>query len=189
MSEEQVIELLEYIDISYPYFLRNDKIDETVKTWLEILHQYDYQEIKQNLEIYMKREENQKRPPTAYGLTNGLVKIKEKVNWDKMVYFCDNCHRPFNDYNKMMEHRARENSIEYIINQSVKWFNRTLSMQEIKSLWDMDQDKFNSNYQKLLQHIYRNTKNEDEKRIIGYIFNPPNIKDAMNFLNKRGEIV
>lgn len=184
MSKEEVVNLLKFLDNNYQGFFKDRDFDGMVKDWLDILCKYDGNEVKDRLERIMKDPYFQSHPPTAYGLVSGLTKIGEKIDWNKAVYYCDLCNKAFNDYDEMMKHRRRENSIEYITHQRKRWWGASTNRKE---LFAMDQEKFDEEYMKLLHYIYDHTGDSEEKIRIGYIFNPPGQREAQNFLNKTNE--
>ena len=59
-------------------------------------------------------------------------------------------------------------SVDYVITNTKKWFNKELDKKE---LFNMNDDDFKIRYMKLLAYIYKNTDNEKEKDIIGKILN------------------
>lgn len=184
MNKEQVKSLLKLLKINYQNAINENNIKDMLETWTTELSQYDYEDIEERLKECMALPEFQMKPPTLYHITSKCKKKHDKIDWENTIYYCDLCHKAFNDYDLMMAHRVRENSIEYIINQTAKIFHRTITVNEIKSLWNLDQDKFDEKYKLLLKYIYEHTNDENEKKIIGYIFNPPNQDVAKKFVEQ-----
>lgn len=177
MKQEEVIDLLEFININYPDFKVNDKV---TKMWYDELQQYDIEDVKDNLRSFMSNEYYQKEPPKLALLTKDLVKKYEKVHLDNVETRCPRCNRPLSleDYDK---HFDRCSSIDYVIRETKKWFRKELTR---KFLWEMSEEEFNERYNKLLHYIYEHTDNESERTRIGFIFNPPSKEKAKSFLEE-----
>ena len=172
MNKIQVKQVLDYLEINYKDF-RVSK--EMFEMWLDELQQYDYEDVITKLKELMSSGHYISTPPHLVTITNGLAKIDKKIDWSKTVVLCKNCNKGFNvDDNgfsqELKDHEERCNSINYVIRQSKKWFNKDLTRGE---LWSMSREEFDERYDKLLHYIYEHTDNETEKTIIGYIFNPP----------------
>ena len=183
MNREQVKKILDILKLNYPNYINDNNKGSMLEEWCKELEEYSFEDTIERIKQVMCEEKYQMKPPTLYYITNGLIKLKNKIDYSENVYYCDNCHRPFNDLNEMMEHRARENSIEYIIRESKKWFNKTFDKEGIERLYDMAEEEFKQRYYKLLHYIYENTKDEFEKQRINCIFNPPTIEKAKEILN------
>lgn len=184
MNKTQTLELIEFINNNYKNYFSDKQINEMLDEWAKELSQYDYEDIKEELKECMSKSEFQMKPPTLYHLTSKCKKKHEKIDYKEIVYYCDLCGKPFNDIDKMMEHRTRESSVNYVIFQTRKWFNKELNKAE---LYAMEETEFRQRYDKLLHYIYEHTTDEEEKIRIGYIFNPPGQKEAQAFLNKTNE--
>lgn len=177
MKQEEVIDLLEFININYPDFKVNDKV---TKMWFDELQQYDIEDVKDNLKSFMSNEYYQKEPPKLALLTKDLVKKYEKVNWNKVETLCFRCGKPLS-LEEYDAHFDRCSSIDYVIRETRKWFKKELTRKE---LWQMPDDEFNERYNKLLRYIYEHTTDESEKKVIGFIFNPPKKEIAKSFLEE-----
>lgn len=186
MNEEQIEKILEIVKINYPSYINEKNMKQMLDEWYEELQDYSFSDVVERLKQVMCEERFQVKPPTIPYITNGLRKLKNKINWDEAVYYCDLCHRPFNDLIEMQEHRARENSIEYIVRESKKWLNKTFDKVGLARLYEMSEEEFKTRYYKLLHYIHDHTTDEFEKTRIGFIFNPPNAIEARKYLDKEG---
>lgn len=175
MIREEVIDLLEFISLNY----QNFKFDERlVDNWFNDLQQYDLRDVKENLKSFMADEKYQHEPPKLSLLTRGLIKKHEKVDWTKVETFCQRCHKPLS-ISEYEDHIDRCSSIDYVIRETKKWFSKELTRKE---LFAMPEQEFNERYNKLLHYIHDHTQDESEKKIIGFIFNPPSKERVRNFL-------
>lgn len=173
MNKIEVKQILDYLELNYKDF-RVSK--EMFEMWLEELQQYDYDDTINKVKQLISTGHYISTPPHLVAITNGLSKIDKKLDWSKQVVLCRNCNKGFNTDNngyskELKEHEERCNSINYVIKQTKKWFNKDLTRGE---LWAMSKEEFDTRYDKLLHYIYENTTNPVEKEIISYIFNPPN---------------
>ena len=184
MNKEEVKEILMILKINYPNIINESNIAQMLDTWTTELSQYDRNDVRDRIKDLLSKQEYQMKPPTLYHIIATLKKKNEKINWEEMVYFCDNCKRPFNSYDEMMKHRARENSIRYIERETKKWYNKELTDTEKAKLYQMEEKTFQEGYNRLLKHIQENTTDEEEKIRIEYIFNPPNEIEALEFINR-----
>ena len=183
MNREQVKKVLDILKLNYPNYINENNKAFMLEEWCKELNEYSFDDTIERIKQVMSEERYQMKPPTLYYITNGMIKLKNKIDYNEDVHYCDNCHRPFNDLNQMMEHRARENSIEYIIRESKKWFNKTFDKEGIDNLYEMSEEEFDTRYKKLLKYIYDHTDNEFEKQRIGCIFNPPEPEEAKKIMN------
>lgn len=181
MNRQQVIELVNFINLNYPNQIRD--VDSMIDSWLDTLQQYDLEDVKNKLHQAMRDDRFQKVPPTMDWLLRDLRPIHEKINWNKGVLYCNICGRAFNKREKLVEHEDRCRSVRYVVKQTKKWFGKTLDKKE---LYEMNKEEFQKKYDELLKVILKNTKNESEKKVIGFIFNQPSPKEALKFLNKIG---
>ena len=181
MNKSQTIEIINIINNNYKNFFDESRLDSIIKEWSIELSQYDYDDIKEALIECMSRSEFQMKPPTLYHLTSKCKKKHDKIDYNEIVYYCDLCGKPFNDMDELYKHRERENSVDYVIRQYKRWFDKDINKSE---LYAMEEKEFRLKYVKLLKYIQEHTNDDNEKRIIGYIFNPPNIQEAQKFINK-----
>ena len=183
MNKEQVKALLKIISTNYPNFINENNFKDILSTWATELSQYSYKDVESQLKELLAKSEFQMKPPTLYHITCNLTKTSEKIDYSEMTVFCSNCGRVFNSIEKMMEHKERCNSVEYICNQWKKWYGKELTKADIRTLYEMEETPFRERYNKLLHYIHEHTKDENEKTIISYIFNPPNQETAQKFIS------
>lgn len=181
MSREEVLDLLDTIAVSYKNFVQDT--DLLLKTWEEILCQYDTEEVKQELRKCMSEDQFQYQPPTVYYLVRNLRKICEKVDYTKQVVYCHLCKRPFNDDEQLKMHIDRCLSVRYILRQ-YKRFNISKQLSK-RDLYEMNQEEFDKKYEELLKWIQKNTTDVREKARIEFIFNPPRAEVAKKYLNQK----
>lgn len=187
MTKQEVNNILEYISLNYPSFEVNDSL---FNMWLDELQQYDFVDVFNRLRDLIMSGRYEIKPPTLLYLINGLQKTSGKVDWTKGVIFCERCHKAFNYDatkplpNEIKEHRDKCRSIDYVIKQTKKWFNKDLTRGE---LWGMSEEEFNQRYNKLLDYIHKHTDDEEEKTRIGYIFNPPNEEEVKKMFGIKDE--
>lgn len=182
MNKQEVAELVSFVNMSYPYQIQD--VNATINAWLEILQQYDYEDVKLRLKTLMQDDKYQKTCPTVYYIVRDLRAIQEKINWNKGVIYCDICGRAFNKREELVKHEDRCRSIRYIIKQSKK-LGKDISNKK-RELFEMSQLEFDKKYNELLNLVYKNSRNDTEKRIIEFIFNQPTPKEAQEFLNRAG---
>lgn len=175
MSERELAELLSILEMSYPFF---EPTKEVEKAWFEVMNNYDFEEVKHNLEIAMADTRFQKEPPKAYYLIQGLTPISKKVDFGKVIIYCQCCKKAVNQLEEE-KHTDRCQSIRYLVKQYKKWCGRDLDK---RSLWQMSEEEFGEKYEKLLRYIQEHTAEEHEKIRIGFIFKKPNQEVAKNFL-------
>ena len=172
MNKIEVKEILDYLENNYVNF----KVTQDMfNMWLDELQQYDKEDVMNKLKQMIGTGTYRVQPPVLVSITNGLQKTSNKIDWTKIVTFCPKCNKAFqcdeNMYSQeYVNHRGKCNSIEYVIRQTKKWFNKDLTRGE---LWAMPEKEFNERYDKLLHYIYENTEDETERTFIGYVFNPP----------------
>ena len=179
MNKEQVKEMLDMIGHSYQGFVTKDNANSMLDMWLNELSQYDYEDVMEKLKRLMAEDKFQLKPPTLYFITAGLIKKHEKIDYTKGVFYCSQCGKAFNSDEEQKKHFDRCMSINYVIRETRKWFNKQLTRQELLSMSD---NEFEERYNKLLKYIYNHTNDNSEKIRIGFIFNPPTKEEAQRFL-------
>lgn len=172
MNKLEVKEVLDYLSYNYNTF---NVTEGLFKMWLDELQQYDKNDVMDKIKKLIASGNYKMVAPQLVSITNGLTKTDKKIDWSKTVTFCPICNKAFQCDDKLYsreynEHRPKCQSIDYVIRQSKKWFNKEITRKE---LWDMPQVEFDERYNKLLHYIQDHTENETEKQVIGYIFNPP----------------
>lgn len=179
MNREQTIKLISQLQMNYPNFVEEDKVEKMVDYWATELSQYDYEDVMERFKQLLGDNRFQMKPPTLIYIISSLTPKHDKINYEKGVFFCPNCNRPFNLEPVMNKHWDRCRSVDYIIRETKKWFNKKISR---KSLFDLSEEEFEKAYDRLLHYIYEHTQDKHEKTRIGYIFNPPSQEEARQFL-------
>lgn len=179
MTYEEVVDLLDLLSTCY----KIEVTDNMIRAWLNVLCEYDTEEVKKALDEAMAEERFQREPPQAQYLVRGIIKKYDKVDYSKQVIYCTICKKPLNqpDYEK---HFDRCLSTEYILNQC-KMFN-TQCRYTKKELYEMPETIFREYYSSILKYVMDHTNDLSEKTRIGFIFNPPSEEKARKFL-KRGD--
>lgn len=178
MTYEEVVDLLDIISSFYKNF---DITEEKIQAWLNVLQEYDKNEVNEVLKSAMAEDRFQNNLPTPYYLVRNLVKKYDKVNYKEQVVYCPICRRPLNQpqYEK---HFDRCLSVEYILNQC-KRFNTECRYSK-KELYEMNETIFEEYYDTILKYVMNHTTDKSEKTRIGFIFNPPSEEKARQFLSK-----
>lgn len=178
MTETEVKELLKHLAMSYTSF---SITKEKISFWYTELQQYDVDDVKSRLKDLMSEEKYALTPPVLESIIAGLTKKHDKVNFNQIVYFCKFCNRGFNNRDNLEKHEDRCRSIRYILKQ-YEIYN--LGDIDKKVLYNMTQEEFDERYNKLLAYVQKHTTNEEEKKLINLIFNPPSEEKAREFLGK-----
>ena len=176
MNKEQTKQLLKLIKYNYPDFEMKEGM---ASMWASIMCKYSYEDVKRKLEEHMAEDRFQKQPPTAYLLVKGLPKVKDRIDFTKDTIFCRFCNKAFNDKEEHDKHYDKCSSIEYLIRENKKWFNRIIDR---KFLWQLSDEEFEDRYNKMLKYIMEHTNDENERKRISFIFNPPSEQEAREFL-------
>ena len=176
MGKEETKELIKLIKYNYPSL---EVKEGMISMWAQIMSEYEFDDVKHSLEVYMADDRFQKQPPTAYLLVKGLPKIGDRIDFTKDTFYCRHCGKAFNDLDEHDRHFEKCSSIQYLIRENKKWFNRIIDR---RSLWQLSDDEFEERYNKMLKYIMEHTTDDREKQRIKYIFNPPSEQEAKEFL-------
>lgn len=178
MNKKQVIEILEYLGMSYPNF---GDIESKLGFWYDTLQYYNYLDVKDRLYDLMQLKEFGLAAPNLSRIVAPLTKIKDKMENKDFSYYCMFCRRIFNDYDELCAHEDRCRSVKYIVRQYER-FN--LGTVDKAKLYNMPSDEFDEKYNKLLKIVQQRTGSAEEKQIIEYIFNPPTPDETKAILNE-----
>ena len=179
MTRLEVDKLLNTVDLNYKNYFKGP-INEFSDYWYEYLYQYDFIEVEKKLRDCMSMDQFQYQPPTLEYLIKDLVKIQDKVDFNKTFIYCQFCNRIFNSIETLHKHEDRCRSVRYIVRQYKKYFNREVNKRE---LYEMSDEDFDEKYDKLLRFIEQHTTDEKEKKVIGFIFKVPSKEDARKVIN------
>ena len=178
MVKHEIDEIFDYLVNSYGKgFEINDSI---YQYWSKELSQYEKLDIMERLKTLMSEERYSMKAPLLEAIVKGITKTSDKINFNELVYYCQFCHRGYNNYEQMVEHEDRCRSIRYIERQYKRFNFGTVNKKE---LYNLPQEEFDTRYKKLLKLVLERTTNEREKQIIKNIFNPPIEQKAKAFLN------
>lgn len=183
MKKNETIEMMKYLKNNYEFF---EITEDKVNIWYETLKDYKFTDVLENLKKVIGTGQWKQVPPLDTIIHN--LKTEDKyLDWKKGVVRCPRCGRAFNVDNEnyeckaLEEHRSRCNSIDYVIRETKKWFGKDLTRAE---LWNMPKDEFDYRYNKLVEYIMSNTKDETLKKFLSYEFNAPSDEKAKEELKK-----
>lgn len=146
MERPEVIKLIDFITIHRPNFVSRlgDKIYKNMVTdWTRIMGHYDYDDIFNNLENFLKDERNYGKDPDAYQLIRGLLTIEDKKTNSLGRVACQFCGRWFNRL-ELHNHEDRCRSVKYLKKVYKKYLNSNLNVN--KELYEMNQEEFDKRY-------------------------------------------
>lgn len=146
MERPEVIKLIDFITIHRPNFVSRlgDKIYKNMVTdWTRIMGPYDYDDIFNNLENFLKDERNYGKDPDAYQLIRGLLTIEDKKTNSLGRVACQFCGRWFNRL-ELHNHEDRCRSVKYLKKVYKKYLNSNLNVN--KELYEMNQEEFDKRY-------------------------------------------
>lgn len=146
MERIEVIKLIDFITIHRPNFVSRlgDKIYKNMVTdWTRIMGLYDYDDIFNNLENFLKDERNYGKDPDAYQLIRGLLTTEDKKTNSLGRVACQFCGRWFNRL-ELHNHEDRCRSVKYLKKVYKKYLNSNLNVN--KELYEMNQEEFNKRY-------------------------------------------
>ena len=169
MTKNDVKKLVDLIVIHRPYFktrLGDAIYLDLLNEWERIMGPYDYEDIKGNLEKFLKDENNYGREPDAYQLIRGLLTIEDKNTNSLGKVTCQFCGRVFNRL-EVYEHEDRCRSIRYMERKYSQLFNRTIDKRQ---LWEISKEEFDKKYDEFLKYIEPKV-NGTEKMFIQKYYN------------------
>lgn len=178
MNKKQVIEILEFLKISYSNF---GGIEDKLPYWEEELKYYSYEDVKRRIKELMELKEFSTNAPTLTRIIGPLTKTGEKMENNDVTYFCQFCKRSFNDYDEMEIHQDRCRSVQYILRQYKRF---KLGDIDKRFLYNLNDEEFDIRYKKLLRLVQEHTNDPREKQRIEFIFNPPGQEEAKKFLSE-----
>lgn len=164
MTRLEVKELVDLIVIHRPFFKSRlgDKIyQDLLVEWSRIMEPYDFEDIKANLETFLKDENNYGREPDAYQLIRGAMTTKTKQDNSKGLVGCQFCGRMLNQL-QMQQHEARCRSIQYLRRLYKNYFNKDLA--DLEKAYNINDADFNKSYIEVMERVLPLVKNESERR-------------------------
>ena len=186
MTTDEVKSLLKECMALYTVYRSIYEDAKVIDEWYKTLANYDKRDIYASLDRH-KAGAYSSRPIVLADLIRDIPTIEDKQNNNCENYrvYCKTCGRliPYRE-SKMHEDRCR--STEYVINNYKKWFHKELTP---KFLWSLEREEFDEKYVQLLHYIHDHTTDERERRVIGYIFNPPSVEETKEFFGTDKEEV
>lgn len=164
MTRLEVKELIDIITIHRPYFvsrLGDNILNNMMKEWERIMGPYDFEDIKNNLETFLKNENNYGKDPDAYQLIRGLLTTEDKETNSLGRVACMFCGRWFNRL-EIYYHEARCRSIKHIEREYRKYLNRELA--DKIELYRMTDEEFDERYIKALEFLLPHMTDEERIR-------------------------
>lgn len=157
MERKQTIEFMERIKQHYQEFI----IDEyKLNEWHNILKDYEYEDVNKKLDEHLRSEQNGQYVPKVMFLTKYLTKIGEKQTASNFIVTCPLCMKAIN-YANFTKHYDRCSSTNFLIENSIKYFNKNLNYQK---LMEAEEEQFETYYYNFCKELVDKVQNEDLKR-------------------------
>jgi hypothetical protein len=151
MNLNQLDELFTKIRVHRPKFGKllesQARYNQYRSEWYRILKDYDYQDVINNLEKWLSDSENKYFMPDVYVLIGDIYTISEKNKPMNFKIMCKHCKKWFL-YDELRNHEDRCGSIEYVVYNYKKIFNKELSRE---TLWNLNQEEFEEKYYSSLE--------------------------------------
>lgn len=163
ITRNDVNELLEMI---YGEFYEQDLRED----WYETLKNYNKEQ------IFNKAKEllDKGITPKINGLIADFKELPKTIDMKEKKLGCQCCGRII-EADKFQLHYERCSSIRYISKRYKQYFNKDLNKRE---LWEISKAEFDKRYDKLLETIYKVSKNANEKRNIAKILDLDTQEDS-----------
>lgn len=153
MELKDVKTILNRIKVNYPTFVNDDY---TRSEWYNELKDYSLNDVMEKLEQHFRSEMYGNSIPKVYFLTKYLTKEKDKLKENKFVISCSICGKHITS-DDMEEHYNRCLSIDYLMRNSEKYFNKKLNREKLEQADDETFNKYYWNFcQKLLPLVNDN---------------------------------
>ncbi len=186
MKLSETNSLVEKIKIHRPMFGGQfDKagMEKLKLEWFRILEPYDYEDVDNKLEEYLRNTDNFGRFPDAYYLIKYLVKSKDKLKENDFYTICSLCGKKIKN-SQFNNHFNRCSSIEYIYEQYEKCLGKKIDESKRREMFEMPEDTFDKLYKTVLKKILPLKKNVIEIACIRKIL----FNEEMNLSNALEEI-
>ena len=145
MNLNQLDELFTKIRVHRPKFGKllesQSRYNQYRSEWYRILKNYDYQDVAKALEEWLIDSDNKYFLPDVYVLVNGIYTTEEKNRPMDFKLMCRHCKKWFPN-NILKKHEDKCGSVEYVIANYKKIFNKELSRE---TLWNLDEEEFEKN--------------------------------------------
>lgn len=159
MTREEVKNLVDKIQVYRQSFLITNNV---YQEWNRILEPYDYPDVDNKLNEFFQDGDNYGKYPDAYQLVKHLTKTVDKLKNKGMLISCKNCGR-FLSMEEYDAHFDKCNSVEYLVRNYKKYYNKNLSLSKI---WKLPDDKFWEMYWKFNEQIIPLVTEEKEKNML-----------------------
>lgn len=146
MTRDESMMIVDRIQTHRQYFLVTKKL---CQEWAEILMPYDYADVDRELTKFLQNGDNFGKTPEVYQLVKHLTKSSEKILNQGFRVFCIICNKKMSleDYDN---HYDRCSSVEYVIENFKKYFDKSFDRDE---LMDLNDDEFDLMYWKLNKQL------------------------------------
>ena len=177
MTRNETQELINLVSLYRPNYTNSfddRQITSLINEWFSKLNEYDYADIKTNLNNFFRDESY--RTPTPYDLIKGTRTISQKNSKGQTFIYCDVCRKPLRVFidketNKMNRteanaHIDRCHSIRYLTQLYKKYFMREILKEDIQNMKSMSRQEFDDVYYKILEKAYERMNNGEEKQLL-----------------------
>lgn len=177
MREKEVISLINECKALYSTYKLMYEDEKIIEEWIEKLSKYERADIYASLERH-KDGNYSTKPIVLADLIRNVPTIveKESKKLGNIKVYCKICCRLL-PYEESIEHEDRCRSINYMETQYKRFSHKRIDKEK---LYNMSQEEFDLRYKAILEHVYNNTTNESEKKVISKILydTPLNLKDV-----------
>jgi hypothetical protein len=153
MKQSEVVDLIKLIDRVYKTDYAGDS--DIVKDWFKVLKQFDFEDITNSLDYYMKNYTEY--PPKVYDLIKGYKTIESKKLLEHAKTRCSFCNKiiNFDDEN----HIDKCRSIEFIQSAVKRFKNQDIDKERYLK---MSKEEFDKYYKASIDLVINNSTNERE---------------------------
>lgn len=158
MTIEDTKKLIKKIKMFRPFFQTGNSTredDTFAKEWFKILEPYSSIDINTNLEIYFKNSNNFGKTPEPFQLIHGCVTEKEKIKLNdknSIRVRCPICGKVFG-LSVLDDHYGRCSSIDYLVKNQKKYFDKDVSEETIQKLFEASDEKFDEVYMNFIKRL------------------------------------
>ncbi len=158
MTRKEVGELLNRIKSHYSTF----KVDDyKMNDWLAQLKQYASEDVHKNFERHLKSEIYGDKEPRISFLISGLLTFEEKNSSKGIMVKCNLCGKITNLEN-FNNHYTRCSSVDYLNQQSVRFFNKTIDKTKFFNMSEID---FNRYYFQMINYVKEHVSDAREYKL------------------------
>lgn len=169
MNDKEIKEFMQRIKSYYQEFAIDDY---KIKEWASVLKNYDNNDVHKSLEKHLGSEQWGRNIPQLSFLVKYLTKKSDKEKQKDYYMYCPLCNELMIN-TKFDAHYERCSSVNYLNNQSIKFFNKPIDREKYMS---MDQVEFNEKYDKMIKLVFSKTNDEMQKNAIRNMYSEEQIK-------------